>query len=108
MTTKNRSNNVSELKLSLAERIKRARLSQKWTRPMLAERANVNQYTLKRFELSGEISLCDFLALCEALGGLSDLKRLFKPRCAVNVDSWSVEMPQIPQRGARQTKPKPA
>ena len=67
MAKKSQTSSVKDVQLALAERVKMARLHLKWTRPMLAEHSGVNQYTLKRFELTGEISLCDFAALCETL-----------------------------------------
>ena len=104
MSEKPRSNDVVRCQRTLAERIKYARLNRGWTRPVLAAHSGVNQYTLKRFELTGEISLCDFAALCEALGGLQPLMSVLKPRAAVDVDSWTVDIPQPRQRGQKKSK----
>lgn len=102
MAKKSRTTTVADVQKALAERVRMARLHLKWTRPMLAKYSGVNQYTLKRFELTGEISLCDFTALCEALNGLDTLKTVLKPRLRVNVDDWEIEKPTQRQRGQRQ------
>ena len=104
MTHKPRTQISKELQQTLATRVKQARLGLNWTRPMLAERSGVNQYTLKRFELTGEISLTDFTALCETLDSLSALNSVLKPRWRVNVDKWEVEQPSKRMRAKRMVK----
>ena len=47
------------------------RLSFAWSREELAERSGVNVASLKRFELTGEISLVRLLSLCLTLNALS-------------------------------------
>jgi transcriptional regulator with XRE-family HTH domain len=101
MAKKPRSPAVTDVQQTLAERVRMARLNQKWTRPRLAELSGVNQYTLKRFELTGEISLCDFAALCETLNALDSLNGVLKPRLRVNVDNWQIEQPAQRQRGKK-------
>jgi hypothetical protein len=101
MAKKARTTAVTDVQKALAERVKMARLHLKWTRPMLAERSGVNQYTLKRFELTGEISLCDFASLCETLSALDTLNSVLKPRLRVNVDNWQIEEPSKRQRGKK-------
>lgn len=105
MAKKSRTPAVTEVQQALAERVRMARLKLKWTRPMLAEHSGVNQYTLKRFELTGEISLCDFAALCESLDALEALNGILKPRLRVNVDNWQIEQPNGRQRGKKLTIP---
>jgi hypothetical protein len=104
MAKKSQTATIKEVQQTLAERVKMARLHLKWTRPMLAERSGVNQYTLKRFELTGEISLCDFAALCETLEALDTLNSVLKPRLRVNVDNWEIEAPSTRQRGKKTNK----
>lgn len=101
MAKKLRSVRVQEIQQALAERVRMARLNQKWTRPRLAELSGVNQYTLKRFELTGEISLCDFAALCETLNALDSLSSVLKPRLRVNIDNWEIEQPRQRRRGKK-------
>ncbi len=88
-------------KQQLADRVKHARLERKWSRPVLAQRSGVNQYTLKRFERSGDICLNDFIALVHTLDALPPLTSLLKPRISIDMDSWSVHLPSMPQRGRR-------
>lgn len=105
MAKKSQTSAVKEVQQALAERVRMARLGLKWTRPMLAEHSGVNQYTLKRFELTGEISLCDFAALCETLKALEALNSVLKPRLRVNVDNWEIEQPAQRQRGKKAVTP---
>jgi hypothetical protein len=105
MAKKPRTSAVKDVQQALALRVKAARLELKWTRLMLAERAGVNQYTLKRFELTGEISLCDFAALCESLQVLESLNNILKPRLRVNVDNWQIIQPTKRQRGKKTNTP---
>lgn len=98
MSNKPRTPAVTDVQQSLALRVRQARVTMNWTRPMLATRSGVNQYTLKRFERTGEISLSDFAALCEALGGLDALKGVLKPRLRVDVNNWTVSEPDTRQR----------
>lgn len=88
----------------LAERIKALRLRKKWSRQELADYADVNVYSLKRFETSGQISLERFLALCFALGVLDELDHILKPRERVSVTSWTAPQHKRRQRGRRRIK----
>jgi transcriptional regulator with XRE-family HTH domain len=103
MAKKPRTSAVKNVQQGLAMRVKATRLQLKWTRPMLAEHSGVNQYTLKRFELTREISLCDFAALCESLHALDSLNSILKPRLRVNIDNWEIEQPSKRQRGKKTT-----
>ncbi len=104
------SNNIStELALHIAKRMTAVRLQKTWTRETLAEQADVNVYTLKRFERTGQISLPRLIALCEALDMLNDLIRAFKPRQRISVDDWQVHQSRMRQRGRkRMISPLPA
>lgn len=90
-----------ELLPKLAERIKVLRLRKQWSRRELADRAEVNVFTLKHFERTGQISLDRFLSICDALGFLQDFERLLKPRERVNIDQWTVPERSLRQRGRR-------
>lgn len=90
-----------QTKQELANRIKHERLKRHWSRPMLAERSGVNQYTLKRFERSGDICLNDFLALIETFDATGLLRSLLKPRVGIDLNSWTAHFPDTPQRGRR-------
>ncbi len=92
----------TDFKKELAARCQHARLQKRWTRLNLADRAGVNQYTLKRFERSGDISLKDYLKLVHAFDCLDDLKGFMKPRISVNQQNWRFELPKTKQRGREQ------
>jgi len=64
----------------LAQRHKTLRKQLKLTQVDLAERAGVSLGSLKRFELSGQISLESLLKLANLLNRLSDFDDVFKPR----------------------------
>ncbi len=89
-------NHSSQISLEMAARVKALRLQKLWTREQLAKEANVNVYTLKRFERTGQISFDRFLAICDALGiNTEEFLRILKPRQRVNINNWQVlEQPQ--------------
>lgn len=85
----------------LAKRIKILRLRKNWSRQDLADRAQVNVYSLKRFETSGQIALERFLAICSALEVLDDFKCILKPRERIDVNAWKAPPGLSRQRGGR-------
>lgn len=85
----------------LANRVKFLRLDRHWTRQDLARAANVNVYSLKRFERTGDISLARLLAICEALGVLHDFNHILKSRERINVEEWKMSARVLRQRGRR-------
>ncbi len=93
----------AELALQIAKRLTALRLHRTWTRETLAAKANINVYTLKHFERTGQISLERLISVCQALDMLEDFERIFKPRQRVNVDNWEVEDQPARQRGRRRT-----
>jgi len=96
------SNNIpAEVALNIAKRMTAVRLHKTWTRDELAKRADVNVYTLKRFERTGQISLPRLVAICDALEILDDLLRAFKPRQRVSIENWKIHQDQLRQRGRR-------
>ncbi|OGO91979.1 MAG: hypothetical protein A3F41_02725 [Coxiella sp. RIFCSPHIGHO2_12_FULL_44_14] len=93
---------VDDLGLQIAKQVRRLRLARQWSREELAERANINVYTLKHFERFGQISLERFLRICQILGILEDTLRAFKPRQRVDVNEWSsLSMVSVRQRGRK-------
>jgi len=94
---------ASELSLKLAKRLTALRLHKTWTRDTLAKKSNVNVYTLKHFERTGQISLPRLIKLCDALGILNELQHLFMPRQRVDVDNWELPAQKMRQRGKRRT-----
>lgn len=94
--------NVSNVLDQFAGRIRAMRLQLNWSREELAQRAEINVYTLKHFERTGKISLERFLKLCDALNTLDEVSRLLKPRQRVDVDKWVVSPSSKRQRGRKQ------
>jgi transcriptional regulator with XRE-family HTH domain len=90
-----------ELCMELAKRLTAIRLQKTWTRELLAQNANINVHTLKRFERTGQISLERLIAIAQVLDNIQEVERLFKPRHRVDVENWQpVTQPQR-KRGKR-------
>jgi len=87
--------------LELAKRLTAIRLQKTWTRETLANAANVNIHTLKRFERTGQISLERFIAISHALDMNAEIERLFKPRQRVDIQNWQAILPMQRKRGKR-------
>jgi transcriptional regulator with XRE-family HTH domain len=51
----------------------------------LAERSGVSLASLKRFELTGQVSLSSLLKIANALGCLDDFSALFLPKPATTI-----------------------
>ena len=90
-----------DLMQQYAQRIRSLRLARGWTREVLAEESDVNVFTLKRFERTGQISLERFLKLCQTLDRLDEMTGLLKPRARVDIENWSVQDEPQRQRGKR-------
>lgn len=65
-----------EMAKELAYRLRQYRLAQAWSREELALRSGVTAASIKRFELTGAISLHRLLALCITLNALDDFDRV--------------------------------
>jgi transcriptional regulator with XRE-family HTH domain len=87
----------------LAHRVKFLRLNRQWTRQDLADAANINVYSLKRFERTGDISLARLLAICDVLGVLNDFDHILKSRERIKVDEWKMSTQVVRQRGRRRS-----
>ena len=64
----------ADVQSALAAYLRRLRRQKKGSRQALAERSTVPAATIKKFELTGQISLRQFLLLWQCL---DDLRRLF-------------------------------
>lgn len=94
-------NSSREICIELAKRLTAIRLQKTWTRDQLAQFANINVHTLKRFERTGQISLERLIAICHALENQAEIEKLFKPRQRVDIQNWqAVVLPQR-KRGKR-------
>lgn len=99
--------NPKEIARDIAKRVTALRLQKAWTREVLAEQSEVNVYTLKHFERTGQISLHRLIAISSALGVSTEIERLFKPRHRVDMNNWSLE-PQTTRKRGRRRKPQTA
>lgn len=63
--------------MKLAERFARRRKEKKLSQKRAAQTAGVSYSSLRRFERSGEISLCSLLKLAYAIGYLEDFEKVF-------------------------------
>lgn len=64
----------TDLQTALADYLRRCRKQKKLSRQALAQRSTVPAATIKKFELTGQISLRQFLLLWQSL---DDLHRLY-------------------------------
>lgn len=92
---------AQQISLEIAKRLTALRLDKAWTRQTLAEKAEINVHTLKRFERSGQISLERLVAISQALDAGQELERLFKPRQRISVENWQVQEKPQRKRGRR-------
>ncbi len=65
---------------AIAARLKARRLQNGWSRKTLANRAGVNLWSLKRFEVSGQIAFESLIKLAIVLGDIGDFEGLFAAR----------------------------
>lgn len=65
-----------DVQLELAERFKKQRLLKNMTQNFLSEKSGVPKPTIKKFEMSGEISLKSFIAISHALERLDEIEYL--------------------------------
>jgi len=75
-----------ELDLDIAKRIQIIRKRKKITQKQLAIRSNVSLGSIKRFEITGEISLISLTRICSALGVEDELRNLFTKHTYANID----------------------
>ena len=90
--------NQSGIHKKLASKIRKCRLMNRWSQKELCERAGVNFYTYKRFEITGKIELSRLCQVAVALGRAGELENLFEPPPVTSLDDLPDE-PRIPKRG---------
>ena len=88
---------VKEIQQDLAEKLVKLRKHHRHSRAVASARSGVPAATIRRFEDSGEISLRQFLMLCEAYRELHKLSPLFDAPPARTMD----ELMAIREREAR-------
>ncbi|MGM0479926.1 MAG: helix-turn-helix domain-containing protein [Bacteroidota bacterium] len=70
----------ADVKLELAQRIKKIRKSRGYTQQELSERTTVSLGSIKRFEQTGEISLHHLLTIAQILEVLEEFDQLFQQK----------------------------
>lgn len=69
----------AEIAREVGSNAKKRRLSKNLSRKTLAENSGVSESTIKRFELTGVVTLEALILIATALDELSGVTRLFKP-----------------------------
>lgn len=85
----------------LAEKFRELRVYRDFTRETLATMSGVPEPSIKRFELTGEISLRSLLRLAHALGAIDEFDQLFPLPIARSLDE--IEKQEM-QRSASKRK----
>ena len=75
---------------ALVERVKARRKELKITQKQLAVRSGVSYGSIRRFELSGEISLSSLIKIADALDCLQDFNELFKRKAITSLKDYQV------------------
>jgi transcriptional regulator with XRE-family HTH domain len=91
---------TAEVAQTLAGRVKKLRLQNKWKRSTLAERSGVSEGSLRRFEQTNKISLENFLKLLSALGRLAEMDELLQPPTIRSIDDLETRKQKFPKRGS--------
>jgi transcriptional regulator with XRE-family HTH domain len=78
---------TKDIQLTIARRLKEARLSANLTQLSLSLRAGISLGSLKRFERSGEISFKGLVQLAFALRREDDIASLFLPQQKASLDA---------------------
>jgi len=78
---------TKDIQLTIARRLKEARLSANLTQLSLSLRAGISLGSLKRFERSGEISFKGLVQLAFALRMEDDIASLFLPQQKASLDA---------------------
>jgi transcriptional regulator with XRE-family HTH domain len=86
---------------AIGSRVRARRLQLGWSRETLATRAGVNPWSLKRFEITGQISLESLIKLAIVVGNIGDFEDLFaaRPRDPISMDELEKLNPPSRVRG---------
>lgn len=75
-----------EIQCDVARRFRELRVIRRFTRQTLAQHAGVSAASLKRFEVTGNISLASLVKLAYALDAIEGLDQLFPKPIAKSLD----------------------
>lgn len=77
---------VPDIALSIARRAQEARLSQNLSRKTLSKMSGVAESSIKRFEMSGEISIISLLKIAKALGHINQFEETFTQQGVISIE----------------------
>ena len=77
-----------DLARQLGERTRARRLAANLTRKTLAAQSGVPESTIRKFEVTGLISLLALLQLADALGCMDEFGTLFPQKTAITLDEF--------------------
>ena len=70
----------------MAERVKKRRLAENYSRKTLADRSGVSEASIKRFETTGEIAFTSLLKLAFALNCIQEFGFIFPSKQTISID----------------------
>ena len=77
---------IPDIALSIAKRVQEARLSQNLSRKTLSKMSGVAESSIKRFEMSGEISIISLLKIAKALGHINQFEETFTQQGVISIE----------------------
>ena len=77
---------IPDIALSIAKRAQEARLSQNLSRKTLSKMSGVAASSIKRFEMSGEISIISLLKIAKALGHINQFEETFTQQGVISIE----------------------
>jgi len=90
----------TEIQQSLADACKTARLRKNHSRKKASQMSGVPEATIRKFEATSEISLRQFIMLCNVYGELNNCSELFPPPNPVSLQDIIAKQPKR-QRGRK-------
>lgn len=77
---------IPDIALSISKRAQEARLSQNLSRKTLSKMSGVAESSIKRFEMSGEISIISLLKIAKALGHINQFEETFTQQGVISIE----------------------
>ncbi len=92
---------VATICSSISDRVKLRRLELDYTQVGISARAGVNIETYRKFERSGEISLCNLVKIANALDMMAEFDLLFSQQRYQSLDDLISTNSKTRKRGSR-------
>lgn len=77
---------IPDIALSISKRAQEARLLQNLSRKTLSKMSGVAESSIKRFEMSGEISIISLLKIAKALGHINQFEETFTQQGVISIE----------------------